>query len=77
MAIHKLNKQLMNLRLRDIDADAPIRADRQRRDGFQTHRGRSEGGEVEGFLSLEQDPSSVDMKETCRRYLSTMKEYLA
>ncbi|HTG61822.1 MAG TPA: hypothetical protein VMG63_20730 [Terriglobia bacterium] len=31
----------------------------------------------EGFLSLEQDPSSVDMKETCRRYLSTMKEYLA
>jgi hypothetical protein len=29
-----------------------------------------------GTLSLEQDGSSEDMKETCRRYISMMKEYL-
>ena len=30
-----------------------------------------------GFLSLEQDGSSEDMKETCRRYVSTMKQVLS
>ena len=30
-----------------------------------------------GFLSLEQDGSSEDMKEICRRYVSTMKKYLS
>ena len=30
-----------------------------------------------GFLSLEQDGSKEDMKETCRRCVSMMKEYLA
>jgi sugar phosphate isomerase/epimerase len=30
-----------------------------------------------GFLSLEQDGSKEDMKETCRRYVSTMKRYLS
>jgi len=30
-----------------------------------------------GFLSLEQDGSSEDMKVTCQRYISMMKEYLA
>jgi hypothetical protein len=30
-----------------------------------------------GFLSLEQDGSGEDMKETCRRYLSMMKKYLS
>lgn len=30
-----------------------------------------------GFLSLEQDGTSEDMKVTCRRYISMMREYLA
>jgi sugar phosphate isomerase/epimerase len=30
-----------------------------------------------GYLSLEQDGSREDMKTTCRRYISMMKEYLA
>ena len=30
-----------------------------------------------GFLSLEQDGSNEDMKETCRRYLTTIRQYLS
>jgi len=30
-----------------------------------------------GFLSLEQDGSGEDMKQTCRRYLSMMKQYFS
>jgi len=30
-----------------------------------------------GFLSLEQDGDAAHMQETCRRYISLMKEYLA
>jgi len=30
-----------------------------------------------GYLSLEQDGDAGQMKETCRRYISLMKEYLA
>ena len=30
-----------------------------------------------GFLSLEQDGSGEDMQETCRRYLSTMRQYFS
>jgi sugar phosphate isomerase/epimerase len=78
VAIHKLNRRLMNLHVRDIDPtmreyvpigkgvmDIKAIADAVKAIGFT------------GFLSLEQDGSSEDMKETCRRYISMMKEYLA
>ena len=77
VAIHKLNRRLMNLHVRDIDPtmreyvaigkgvmDFKAIADTVKAIGFT------------GFLSLEQDGSSEDMKETCRRYIRMMKDYL-
>jgi len=78
VAIHKLNQHLMNLHLRDIDARmreyVPIGS------GVMDFKAIADAVKImrfEGFLSLEQDSSSEDMKETCRRYVSLMKEYLA
>jgi sugar phosphate isomerase/epimerase len=78
VAIHKANKHLMNLHVRDIDArmreyvpigtgvmDIKAIADAAKAIGFG------------GFLSLEQDGAAAEMKETCRRYVNLMKEYLA
>ena len=78
VAIRKLNRRLMNVHVRDIDAsmreyvaigegvmDLKAIAGAVRAIGFT------------GFLSLEQDGSKEDMKETCRRYVKLMKEYLA
>ena len=78
VAIHKLNWRLMNLHVRDIDPtmreyvpigkgvmDIKAIADAAKAIGFT------------GFLSLEQDGSSEDMKVICQRYISMMKEYLA
>ncbi len=78
VAIHKLNRRLMNLHVRDIDPtmreyvpigqgvmDIKAIADAVKAIGFS------------GFLSLEQDGSSEDMKVTCQRYISMLKEYLA
>jgi len=78
VAIHKLNQRLMNLHVRDIDPtmreyvpigqgvmDIKAIADAVKAIGFT------------GFLSLEQDGSGEDMKVTCQRYISMMKEYLA
>ena len=78
VAIHKLNKHLMNLHVRDINAtmreyvpigqgvmDLKAIADAVKAIGFT------------GFLSLEQDGAADRMTETCRRYISVMKEYLA
>jgi sugar phosphate isomerase/epimerase len=75
VAIYKLNKHLLNLHVRDVNAtmreyvaigrgvmDFKAIADAVKAVGFT------------GFLSLEQDGSGEDMKETCRRYLSTMKQ---
>ncbi len=79
LAIHKLKGHLMNLHLRDIDGlmhsfspighgvmDFKAIVQALRQTGFQ------------GFASLEQDghPGDPDMKETCRRYLQTLREYL-
>ena len=78
VAIHKLNRQLMNLHLRDIDARmreyVPIGGGVM---DFKAIADAVRAVKFDGFLSLEQDPSSEDMKDTCRRYLSLMKEYLA
>jgi sugar phosphate isomerase/epimerase len=78
LAIYKLNRHLMNLHLRDVDGrmreyvaigegvmDFKAIADAAKATGFK------------GFLSLEQDGFGGDMKETCRRYVSMMKEYLS
>ncbi len=78
VAIYKLNKHLLNLHVRDIDAtmreyvaigqgvmDLKAIADAAKSIGFT------------GFLSLEQDGSREDMKQTCRRYIGLMKEYLS
>jgi sugar phosphate isomerase/epimerase len=78
VAIHKLNEHLMNLHLRDIDARmreyVPIGSGVM---DFKAIADAVKAMRFEGFLSLEQDPSSEDMKETCRRYVRLMKEYLA
>ncbi|MGA3166280.1 MAG: sugar phosphate isomerase/epimerase [Terriglobia bacterium] len=78
VAIHKANKHLLNLHLRDVDARmreyVAIGA------GVMDFRAIAEAVKAIGFegsLSLEQDGSSEDMKETCRRYVSIMKECFA
>jgi sugar phosphate isomerase/epimerase len=77
VAIHKVRKQLMNLHLRDIDGlmrkfvhigegvmDFQAIIDTLKQIGFN------------GFVSLEQDKHPGDMRETCRRYLRLMREYI-
>jgi sugar phosphate isomerase/epimerase len=78
IAIHKANRHLMNLHLRDIDAR--MREYVAIGTGVMDFRAIAEAVKAIGFegsLSLEQDGSSEDMKETCRRYLSIMKECFA
>jgi sugar phosphate isomerase/epimerase len=77
VAIYKLNHHLMNLHARDIDASmreyVPIGQ------GVMDLKAIADAVKAIGFtgvLSLEQDGAG-DMKETCRRYISLMKEYLA
>ncbi len=79
IAVHKAGKRLMNLHLRDIDGllrrfppvgdgvmDFPAIVEALKRVGFQ------------GLASLEQDvhPGDRDMRETCRRYLRMMWDYI-
>jgi len=78
VAIHKTRRQLFNIHVRDIDnrlsgfphvgtgvMDFKHVAETLKQIGYQ------------GFLSIEQDKYPGDMKETCRRYLALMKEYLS
>jgi sugar phosphate isomerase/epimerase len=77
VAIHKLNRRLMNLHLRDIDAR--MREYVAIGQGVMDFKAIADAVKATGFagvLSLEQDGSGEDMKETCRRYISMMKEYL-
>jgi sugar phosphate isomerase/epimerase len=77
-AIHKLNKHLMNLHVRDIDP--AMREYVAIGKGVMDYKGIADAVKTigfSGFLSLEQDGSREDMKETCRRYVSTMKRYLS
>jgi sugar phosphate isomerase/epimerase len=78
VAIHKLNSHLMNLHVRDIDACMRVYVPIGQ--GVMDIRAITDAVKAVGFggfLSLEQDGSSEDMKETCRRYVSMMKEYLS
>ena len=77
-AIYKLNQHLMNLHVRDIDA--PMREYVAIGKGVMDFKDIADAVKsvgFTGFLSLEQDGSQEDMKETCRRYISTMKQYLS
>jgi len=78
VAIHKLDRHLMNVHVRDIDATmrdyVPIG---QGVMDFKAIADAVEAVGFTGFLSLEQDGSKEDMKVTCRRYISTMRQYLS
>jgi sugar phosphate isomerase/epimerase len=78
LAIRKLNRRLLNLHVRDIDAT--MRDYVAIGDGVMDFN--AIGAAVKtigfnGFLTLEQDSSKTDMKEVCRRYLKVMKASLA
>ncbi len=79
VAIYKLKGHVMNLHMRDIDGlmhsfppigqgvmDFKAIIDALQKTGYR------------GFVSLEQDghPGDPDIKDTCRRYLSLMREYI-
>ena len=77
LAAHKVRHQLMNLHMRDIDGtlrrfvhigagvmDFKAIVDTLKEIGFN------------GYASIEQDKLPGDMKETCRRYLRMMREYI-
>ena len=78
LAVRKLAGHLMNLHVRDIDAC--LRDYVPFGKGVMDIKGIADAVKAiqfKGFLSIEQDGSSEDMKETCRRYVSMMKEYLS
>jgi len=77
VAIYKVKKHLMNLHMRDIDGlmhrfvhigqgvmDFKAIVDTLKKIGF------------DGYLSIEQDKHPGDMRETCKRYLQMMREYI-
>jgi sugar phosphate isomerase/epimerase len=78
VAIYKVNRHLMNLHLRDIDAR--MREYVAVGEGVMDFKAIAEAVKTSGFggfLSLEQDGFGGDMKVVCRRYVSMMKEYLS
>ena len=77
-AIYKLNRHLVNLHLRDINAT--MREYLPIGQGVMDFRAIADAVTAigfSGFLTLEQDGSREDMKETCRRYLSLMRQLLS
>ena len=79
VAVYKLKGHLMNLHMRDIDglmrSFSPIGF------GVMDFKAIIDALKLtgyEGFVSLEQDghPGDPDIKDTCRRYLSLMREYI-
>jgi sugar phosphate isomerase/epimerase len=77
LAIRKLNQRLMNLHVRDIDAT--MREYVAIGDGvmdFQAIADAVKSVGFDGFVTLEQDGSGRDMKETCRRYVALMRSML-
>jgi protein FrlC len=78
VAIHKLNKKLMNLHVRDIDAT--MREYVAIGDGVMDFKAITDAVKsigFDGFLTLEQDGAATDMKTICRRYVTMMRELLA
>ncbi len=77
VAIHKARRQLMNLHMRDIDGQ--MRRFVHIGEGvmdFQAIIDTLKQVGFDGYMSLEQDKHPGDMKETCRRYLRLMREYI-
>jgi sugar phosphate isomerase/epimerase len=77
VAIHKVKRQLMNLHVRDIDGH--MRQFVHVGTGVMDFRAVAEALKkigYDGFLSIEQDKFPGDMRETCKRYLTMMKEFL-
>jgi len=79
VATYKLNKHLMNLHMRDIDAC--MRTYVPFGEGVMDEKAIVDAAKAIGYASfytLEQDGNpGMDMKEVCRRYISTMKQLLA
>jgi len=78
LAIRKLNRRLLNLHVRDIDAT--MRDYVAIGDGvmdFSAIVAAAKAVGFNGFLTLEQDSSKTDMQEVCRRYLKIMRANLA
>ncbi len=77
LAVHKVRKQLMNLHMRDIDGR--MRSFPHIGQGVMDFQAIVEALKetgFSGFASLEQDKHPGDMKETARRYLRMMREYI-
>lgn len=77
LAIHKVSEHLMNVHLRDIDGT--MRRFVHIGEGVMDFKAIIQALQqigFDGFVSLEQDKHPGDMKETCRRYLRMMREYI-
>jgi sugar phosphate isomerase/epimerase len=77
VAIHKVKRQLMNLHMRDIDGRMRqfVHIGQGVMD-FQAIIQTLKQIGFNGFMSIEQDKHPGDMRETCRRYLRLMREYI-
>ena len=77
VAIHKVRHQMLNLHMRDIDGH--MRQFPHIGQGVMDFKAIVDTLKVigfDGYASIEQDKHPGDMKETCRRYLSMMREYI-
>src|ERR1051326_3914803 len=77
VAIYKVHRQLMNLHMRDIDG--LMRQFPHIGEGVMDFKGIVEALQhvgFDGYASIEQDKHPGDMRETCRRYLRMMREFI-
>jgi sugar phosphate isomerase/epimerase len=77
VAIYKTKGKLFNCHMRDIDGG--MRSFVHAGEGVMDFKGIADALKAtgfRGFLNLEQDKGTGDMKATCRRYLEVMREAL-
>ena len=77
VAIHKVGRRLMNVHARDIDG--LMRRFVHFGEGVMDFKAVVEALKrvgYDGFVSIEQDKYPGDMKQTCRRYLKSMRELI-
>jgi sugar phosphate isomerase/epimerase len=77
VAIYKVKQQLFNLHMRDIDGT--MRQFPHVGEGVMDFKAIVDALKqirFDGYASIEQDKHPGDMKETCRRYLKMMREYI-
>lgn len=78
LAIHKVGNHLMNLHLRDIDAQ--MRTFVHVGDGVMDFKAVVDALKAvgyRGYMSIEQDKYPGDMRATCRKYIETLKAHLS